>query len=176
MFWFIYSSSWTITIIIKNLLESGFSGRLTPSALGRGWPLIPRVRNGECVDSRLSHSLGLCSGTASMKFFFSSLMLAWCFSKSSWGLSNSCMEQGGRVQLNRENNKGRKNKEWKQNGNVHGEREDEGHLKKGEINRKKQRKTSNYVSFCCSVLLQIRSEAEAGKVGEFERTLFRRGH
>lgn len=136
---------------IKNLLESGFSSRLTPSALGRGWPLIPRVRNGECVDRRLSHSLGLCSRTASMKFFFSSLMLAWCFSKSSWGLSNSFMEQGGWVQLNRENNKGRKNKQWKQKGNVDGERED-GHLKKGEINRKNKEK---HVKLCYFLLFSF---------------------
>lgn len=49
------------------------------------------------------------------------------------------MEQGGRVQLNGENNKGRKNKQWKQKGNVDGEREDEGHFKKGEINGKKRK-------------------------------------
>lgn len=68
--------------------------RLTPSALGRGWPLIPTVRNGECVDKRLSHSLGLCSGTASIKFLLSSLMLAWCFRTSSLGLSKSYRERG----------------------------------------------------------------------------------
>lgn len=70
-----------------------FCARLTPSALGRGWPLIPRVRKGECVDRRLSHSLGLESGTASMKFLFSSLMLAWCLSSTSWGLSKSFTEE-----------------------------------------------------------------------------------
>lgn len=102
-------------------IEQGFSGRLTPSALGRGWPLIPRVRNGECVDRRLSHSLGLRSGTASMKFLFSLLMLAWCFSRSSWVLSNSYAEQKGKRwrsrtggPVNQENNEGRKNKQWKE--------------------------------------------------------------
>lgn len=41
------------------------------------------------MDKRLSHSLGRDSGTDSMKFFFNSLMLAWCFFISSWVLSRS---------------------------------------------------------------------------------------
>lgn len=48
------------------------------------------------MDRRFSHSLGLDSGTASIKFLFSSLMLAWCFTKSSLGLSKSFSEQGGK--------------------------------------------------------------------------------
>lgn len=48
-----------------------------------------RLRKGEWVDKRLSHSLGRGSGTDSMKFFFNSLMLAWCFFISSWVLSRS---------------------------------------------------------------------------------------
>lgn len=91
----ISSNSWTDVVLLNQVLGSGwfFCVKLTPSALGRGWPLIPSVRNGECVDRRLSHSLGLGSGTASMKFFFSLLMLAWCLSRSSWGLLNSYTEE-----------------------------------------------------------------------------------
>ena len=48
---------------------------LTPSVPGP--PLAPAVRKGECVERRLSHSLGRESGTACMKFLFSSLTLAW---------------------------------------------------------------------------------------------------
>lgn len=78
---------------VEQSLSSSVPSTVTPSALGRGWPLIPRVRKGECVDRRLSHSLGLGSGTASMKFLFSSLMLAWCLSSTSWGLSKSFTEE-----------------------------------------------------------------------------------
>lgn len=45
------------------------------------------------MDKRLSHSLGRGSGTDSMKFFFSSLMLAWCFFISSWVLSRSYQQK-----------------------------------------------------------------------------------
>lgn len=167
----------------EDLAGSGFCRRLTPSALGRGWPLIPRVRNGECVDRRLSHSLGLCSGTASIKFLFSSLILAWCFSKSSLGLSNSYMEQRGEEnargvvvqgsghqevwhgQVHQGNNKGRKSKYWKKIVKV-------GRGGKGkardifrEIKTNKQerikKEMSDYAYFCCLCricfdLLQIR--------------------
>lgn len=62
---------------------------LTPSAPVGICPLTLSVRKGEWVDKRLSHSLGRGSGTDSMKFFFNSLMLAWCFFISSWVLSRS---------------------------------------------------------------------------------------
>lgn len=62
---------------------------LTPSAPVGICPLTFSVRKGEWVDKRLSHSLGRGSGTDSMKFFFNSLMLAWCFFISSWVLSRS---------------------------------------------------------------------------------------
>lgn len=83
------SNSWTP----RSVWMQKRSSELTPSVLGSGWPLMPRVRNGECVDRRLSHSLCRGSGTASMKFLFSSLMLAWCRSRSSWGLSNSYVSE-----------------------------------------------------------------------------------
>lgn len=69
---------------------------LTPSAPVGICPLMLRLRKGEWVDKRLSHSLGRGSGTDSMKFFFSSLMLAWCFFISSCVLSRS-YQQNGRI-------------------------------------------------------------------------------
>lgn len=69
---------------------------LTPSAAEGICPLTLRLRKGEWVDRRLSHSLGRGSGTDSMKFFFSSLMLAWCFLISSWVLSRSYQQKDRR--------------------------------------------------------------------------------
>lgn len=66
---------------------------LTPSAPVGICPLMLRLRKGEWVDKRLSHSLGRGSGTDSMKFFFSSLMLAWCFFISSCVLSRSYQQK-----------------------------------------------------------------------------------
>lgn len=66
---------------------------LTPSVPVGICPLTLRLRKGEWVDKRLSHSLGRGSGTDSMKFFFNSLMLAWCFLISSWVLSRSYQQK-----------------------------------------------------------------------------------
>lgn len=52
----------------------------------RHTPCVCRDRG---VIRRFSHSLGRGSGVDSMKLRLSSLMLAWCFNKSSWVLSRS---------------------------------------------------------------------------------------
>lgn len=57
---------------------------------GCTWPLMLAVRKGDCVDRRLSHSLGRGSGTDSMKLRFSSLMLLWWRIIPDWVLSRSC--------------------------------------------------------------------------------------
>ena len=79
---------YTKAFISLNLTIHHTDKVLTPSPVGI-CPLMLSVRKGEWVDKRLSHSLGRGSGTDSMKFFFSSLMLAWCFLISSWLLSKS---------------------------------------------------------------------------------------
>lgn len=57
--------------------------KLTPSVPVWTCPLKLRVRKGEWVERRLSHSLGRGAGTDSMKLFFSSRILAWCLMISS---------------------------------------------------------------------------------------------
>lgn len=63
--------------------------QFTELTAGCSWPLMLTVRKGELVERRLSHSLGLGSGSDSMKLLLSSLMLVWWRMISVWVLSTS---------------------------------------------------------------------------------------